>query len=42
MSDRPGASDRQAVSPHGSAPAIGPYSPALRVGQFLFLSGQSR
>ena len=40
MSDRPGASDRQVVNPPGSAPAIGPYSPALRVGQLLFLSGQ--
>lgn len=24
----------------GAPPAIGPYSPALKVGQFLFLSGQ--
>jgi 2-iminobutanoate/2-iminopropanoate deaminase len=31
---------RQVVRAAGSAPAIGPYSPALRVGQFLFLSGQ--
>jgi 2-iminobutanoate/2-iminopropanoate deaminase len=31
---------RQAISPPTSAPAIGPYSPALRVGNFLFLSGQ--
>jgi 2-iminobutanoate/2-iminopropanoate deaminase len=31
---------RQAVVAASSAPAIGPYSPALRVGQFLFLSGQ--
>lgn len=33
-------SDRQVVTSPSSAPAIGPYSPALRVGQFLFLSGQ--
>jgi 2-iminobutanoate/2-iminopropanoate deaminase len=31
---------REAVNSAGSAPAIGPYSPALRVGQMLFLSGQ--
>jgi 2-iminobutanoate/2-iminopropanoate deaminase len=31
---------RQSISPPTSAPAIGPYSPALRVGSFLFLSGQ--
>lgn len=31
---------RQAVQAPGGAPAIGPYSPALRVGNFLFLSGQ--
>jgi 2-iminobutanoate/2-iminopropanoate deaminase len=31
---------RQAVQAPGSAPAIGPYSPALKVGNFLFLSGQ--
>jgi len=31
---------REAVTPAGAAPAIGPYSPALRAGQFLFLSGQ--
>jgi 2-iminobutanoate/2-iminopropanoate deaminase len=28
------------VQPPTAAPAIGPYSPALRVGNFLFLSGQ--
>jgi 2-iminobutanoate/2-iminopropanoate deaminase len=28
------------VQPPNAAPAIGPYSPALRVGNFLFLSGQ--
>lgn len=31
---------RQSVNSAGSAPAIGPYSPALRVGNLLFLSGQ--
>jgi 2-iminobutanoate/2-iminopropanoate deaminase len=31
---------RRAVTPAPGAPAIGPYSPALRAGQFLFLSGQ--
>lgn len=31
---------RHAVQAPGSAPAIGPYSPALKVGNFLFLSGQ--
>jgi 2-iminobutanoate/2-iminopropanoate deaminase len=31
---------RQAVTPAAGAPAIGPYSPALRAGQWLFLSGQ--
>jgi 2-iminobutanoate/2-iminopropanoate deaminase len=31
---------RQAVQAEGSAPAIGPYSPALKVGNLLFLSGQ--
>lgn len=31
---------RQAVQAPGGAPAIGPYSPALKVGNFLFLSGQ--
>jgi 2-iminobutanoate/2-iminopropanoate deaminase len=30
---------REALSPPGAAPAIGPYSPALRVGQMVFLSG---
>jgi 2-iminobutanoate/2-iminopropanoate deaminase len=28
------------VKPPTGAPPIGPYSPALRVGKFLFLSGQ--
>ena len=36
----PGGGVRQAVAAAGGAPAIGPYSPALRAGQFLFLSGQ--
>jgi 2-iminobutanoate/2-iminopropanoate deaminase len=31
---------REVVRAEGSAPAIGPYSPALRVGSLLFLSGQ--
>lgn len=31
---------REAVQAPGAAPAIGPYSPALKVGNFLFLSGQ--
>ena len=31
---------RQAVTPAAAAPAIGRYSPALRVGSWLFLSGQ--
>jgi 2-iminobutanoate/2-iminopropanoate deaminase len=30
---------REALSPPGAAPAIGPYSPALRVGKMVFLSG---
>ena len=32
--------DKQVVQPPTAAPAIGPYSPALRVGNFLVLSGQ--
>lgn len=31
---------RRAVTAPGATPAIGPYSPALRVGNLLFLSGQ--
>jgi 2-iminobutanoate/2-iminopropanoate deaminase len=31
---------RVPISSQAAAPAIGPYSPALRVGSFLFLSGQ--
>jgi 2-iminobutanoate/2-iminopropanoate deaminase len=31
---------RVPISSTAAAPAIGPYSPALRVGNFLFLSGQ--
>ena len=34
------AAERRAVSAPSAAPAIGPYSPALRVGNLLFLSGQ--
>ncbi|MCC7242169.1 MAG: RidA family protein [Acidobacteria bacterium] len=30
---------REALNPAGAAQAIGPYSPALRVGNLLFLSG---
>lgn len=30
----------QSVAPPGAPKAIGPYSPALRAGQLLFLSGQ--
>ena len=32
--------ERRAVTAPTAAPAIGPYSPALRVGNLLFLSGQ--
>ena len=31
---------KQAISAPTSAPAIGPYSPAVRAGNLLFLSGQ--
>jgi 2-iminobutanoate/2-iminopropanoate deaminase len=31
---------KTAVSAPGAAPAIGPYSPAVRAGNLLFLSGQ--
>jgi len=31
---------KEAISPATAAPAIGPYSPAVRVGNLLFLSGQ--
>jgi 2-iminobutanoate/2-iminopropanoate deaminase len=30
---------REQISPAGAAPAIGPYSPGLKVGNLLFLSG---
>ena len=30
---------REALNPAGAAQALGPYSPALRVGNLLFLSG---
>jgi 2-iminobutanoate/2-iminopropanoate deaminase len=33
-------SGRQVISSPTAAPAIGPYSPAVRVGNLLFLSGQ--
>jgi 2-iminobutanoate/2-iminopropanoate deaminase len=32
--------ERTAVTSPAAAPAIGPYSPALKVGNLLFLSGQ--
>ena len=31
---------KEAVTSATAAPAIGPYSPAVRVGSFVFLSGQ--
>jgi 2-iminobutanoate/2-iminopropanoate deaminase len=31
---------KEAISPPTAAPAIGPYSPAVRAGNLLFLSGQ--
>src|SRR5215213_1487935 len=31
---------KQAISSPTGAPAIGPYSPAIRAGQLLFISGQ--
>ena len=34
------AAERRAVTAPTAAPAIGPYSPALQVGNLLFLSGQ--
>jgi 2-iminobutanoate/2-iminopropanoate deaminase len=34
------AASRQAVTSAAAAPAIGPYSPALRAGGLLFVSGQ--
>jgi 2-iminobutanoate/2-iminopropanoate deaminase len=42
MSDGQGPADggRRAVSSAGGAPAIGPYSAALAIGQLVFLSGQ--
>ena len=39
MADVP-ASGRRAVSSPAAAPAIGPYSAGLQVGQLVFLSGQ--
>jgi 2-iminobutanoate/2-iminopropanoate deaminase len=32
--------DKQTIASAAATPAIGPYSPALAVGDFLFLSGQ--
>ena len=31
---------KHAISSHGAPKAIGPYSPAIRAGQLLFVSGQ--
>lgn len=31
---------KQAINPSGAAPALGPYSHAIRFGQLLFCSGQ--
>jgi 2-iminobutanoate/2-iminopropanoate deaminase len=32
--------EKRSIAPPTGAPPIGPYSPAIRVGQLLFLSGQ--
>jgi 2-iminobutanoate/2-iminopropanoate deaminase len=41
MADRhPAGEQRKATTAPGGAPAIGPYSPALTVGNLVFLSGQ--
>lgn len=41
MADRhPAGERRRATTAPGGAPAIGPYSPALTVGNLVFLSGQ--
>ncbi len=32
--------DKQAIASAAAAPAVGPYSPALAVGDFVFVSGQ--
>lgn len=40
MPDRQANAGRHATSAPGGAPAIGPYSAALTVGQLVFLSGQ--
>ena len=39
-SSKPGAGARQAVSADDAPAAIGPYSPAIRAGNLLFVSGQ--
>ena len=31
---------KQMISPEGAAPPIGPYSPAVKAGQLVFVSGQ--
>jgi len=33
-------SERQVIAPSSGPPAVGPYSPAIRAGNLLFLSGQ--
>ncbi len=35
-----GAHQKSAVIPEGTSPPIGPYTPAVKVGDMLFLSGQ--
>lgn len=32
--------ERQIIVPKGSAPPLGPYSPAVKLGNLLFVSGQ--
>ena len=39
-SPKPGEGGRQAVSAPNAAKPIGPYSPAIRAGNLLFISGQ--
>jgi 2-iminobutanoate/2-iminopropanoate deaminase len=36
----PGSHQKSAVIPEGTSPPIGPYTPAVKVGDMLFLSGQ--
>jgi len=37
---QPAAAVKEAVIPPGSTPPVGPYTPAVKVGDMLFLSGQ--